>query len=90
MRPTNYAHAFEMMKAHKSLTADELKLREAFLSVEHDSMWGEAIRDWFIDEDVLKFRELVAELLSQNDDNDIVMLKILGQPAYGLLLKFRP
>lgn len=90
LRPTNYGAAFEKMKQHKDLTPEEIKLRDALQNVESDTLWGEAIRDWFIDQDVMKFRQLYQELLSQNDDNDLIMLKILGQPAYSLLLALKP
>lgn len=88
IRPTNYYAAFQKMKEQLSLK--EQALHDALLRVESTSYWGIAIRDSFIDYSVMKFRELVAELLSQSDDSPDVMYRILGKEAYDLLIALKP
>lgn len=88
LRPTNYNHAIQKMGMPLSIT--EQQLHDEFLKIENDTFWGLAIRNIFIEYTDTKFRELYCELLSQNDDNNLAMLRILGQPAYGLLLKMKP
>lgn len=88
IRPTNYYAAFQKMK--EQLSQKEQALHDALLKVESDSYWGIAIRNSFIDYSVMKFRELVAELLSQRDDSPDMMFRILGKVAYDCLIDIKP
>lgn len=90
LRPTNYFRAFEQMKQSEILSTKEEAFFDALREVDISSLWGEAILAMFIDYTVLRFRELVCELLSQNDDCPDTMYRILGQPAYDLLIALKP
>lgn len=82
--PTEYHIAIE--KAGKPLSENEQRLHDAFLKIVSTSYIGEAIRNSFVDYTDTKFRELYCELLSQHDDNKDMVYRIIGQPAYDLLL----
>lgn len=86
--PVNYAQALK--KLGMPLSINEQKLHDDLLKVESDSFWGIAIRDSFVDYSDAKFRELVAELLSQLYDSPDLMYRILGKAAYDSLIKLRP
>lgn len=85
--PTDYSKAIYKMGI--LLSPQEEKLKEALRKVENDGIWGIAIRNMFIDYTDTTFRELVCELLSQNADDEFTMYRILGNPAYELLIKLK-
>lgn len=89
LRPVDYSRAFEKMKLSEFLLPDEQKLFDALCLVDTKSYYGEMILDVFRDYTVLKFRELIEELLSQRDDNSYAMYKILGKNAYDCLLTLK-
>lgn len=88
LMPTKYHIAIE--KRGIPLSEDEQLLHDTFLKVESASYIGQAIRNSFLDYTDTRFRELYCELLSQNDDNEDMVFRILGKSAYDLLLKLKP
>lgn len=88
-RPKDYAPMMAKL-IHLKLSADEEKAVEALRTVTSDTPYGWAIRDAFIDRSPAKFRKLFVELWQQIDDNDMLMLKILGSEAYNALVKIKP
>ncbi len=86
MNPTNYAKALDQMKHSDTLSPEEQKLYDALCLVDTKSYYGQVILEVFRDYTVLKFRELVQELLSQRDDDSYAVYKILGKTAYDCLL----
>lgn len=90
LKPVDYSRAFEKMKHNELLSVDEQKLYDALCRIETNSHWYEVILAVFNDYTVLKFRELIEELLSQRDDDSYAMYKILGSEAYACLLALKP
>lgn len=88
-RPTDYGKAFAKL-CQMNLSPQEERVVEALRRVNSETIYGIAIRNAFIDESPAKFRKLFNELLSQIDDNDLLMLKILGSDCYNALLKIKP
>lgn len=89
LSPVDYGKHFAKL-IHMDLTRDEQIAVEALRKVTHDSVYGQMIRDAFIDESPEKFRQLFNEVLSQIADNEGLMFQILGKDAYKALIKIRP
>jgi hypothetical protein len=68
------------------LTLSEQTLFEKLQKVDSDSVWGMAIKNVCENANVLKFRKLVCQLLSQTHDEPYVMENILGSEAYQALI----
>lgn len=60
------------------LTYREQIAVEALKNISHESLWIEAINKVMTDFSVENFRLLICSLLSQNDDNPVLMRRILG------------
>lgn len=69
-----------------SLTPQEQEFFKCLEGVNPDSIWGLAISKVVADPTPEKFRELVAQLKSQEADAPEVMLDILNQSCYETLL----
>lgn len=61
------------------------RLIEILQQIEHDSLWGIAIRDTF--KGLFDVEELVRELKMQCRDSPYCMSTVIGDEAVGLLLK---
>lgn len=69
-----------------TLTPSELDFIPCLEKVSADSIWGAAVHNALKDLDTYKFRRLVSELKSQNDDAPEIMAKILGKECHSQLL----
>lgn len=67
------------------LSEPEKEVFELLKLCDHDSLWNTAITNVINKPDPVRFRRLVSELKSQNNDNPEVMQTILG-PAYEALV----
>lgn len=56
----------------------EVKALEELKKVDHDSIWGLAVKSVMKQNDPIPFRRLISELKSQANDNAQVMKNILG------------
>lgn len=56
----------------------EVKALEELKKVDHDSIWGIAVKNVMKENDPVPFRRLISELKSQANDNSDVMKNILG------------
>lgn len=88
LTPVDYSKALYKMGIPLSIAEERLK--ECLRKVEHDSIWGCAIVDAFVGYTDTKFRELVCELLSQLEDCEDTMYRILGYDAYNALIALKP
>ena len=70
-----------------TLTKPELDFIPCLRAVDPQSIWGAAVHNVLNDLTPFKFRLLVSELKSQNEDQPDLMLKILGDPCYSQLIK---
>lgn len=70
-----------------TLTKPELDFIPCLHAVDPQSIWGAAVHNVLNDLTPFKFRLLVSELKSQNEDQPDLMLKILGDPCYSQLIK---
>lgn len=86
--PSNYESAFSMLE-EENFTPQEEKVIELLRHVNSDSFYGSVIRDCFIDMSVKTMRELFCTLLSQLDDNEDMMFRILGSEAFYALQKLK-
>lgn len=64
------------------LTVPEIKALNELKHVDHDSIWGVAIKNTLKQNNPVVFRQLISDLLSQNNDCPPVMQNILGS-AYS-------
>lgn len=67
------------------LNENEQTAIDRLMAVNHDSIWGIAIRNVMAAFEVSKFRRLVCDLKSQNHDCPEVMKNILGD-AYECVI----
>lgn len=90
LQKTYYPKQYSFAKLiNMRLSHDEEKAVEALRKVTHDSVYGQMIRDAFIDSSDGKFRQLFSEMLSQIDDNKDMMYQILGYDAYNSLIAIK-
>lgn len=83
----------EKSKSTKSVTYTydilSIKEREAanmLKKVDHESIWGIAIRNVFSNWDVVRFRRLICDLKSQANDNMESMRNILGNETLNAVM----
>jgi hypothetical protein len=69
-----------------TLNPNEQKFLSCLEAVNHDSIWGVAIRNVMKEPTVPRIRRLIADLKSQANDNEPVMIDILGKPCYEQLM----
>ena len=69
-----------------TLTKPELDFIPCLKAVDPQSIWGAAVHNVLNDLTPFKFRLLVSELKSQNEDQPDLMLKILGDPCHSQLI----
>jgi hypothetical protein len=67
------------------LNQNEQVAAEKLKSIDHDSIWGIAIRNVMAAFEASKFRRLICDLKSQNHDCPEVMKNILGD-AYECVI----
>lgn len=70
----------------ENLNPKEQQFLVCLKAVNHDSIWGEAIRNVMKAPTVVKIRQLISDLKSQASDSQDIMLSILGEPCYEQLL----
>lgn len=89
--PVDYGKSFGKL-INMDLSRDEQKAVEALRKVTHDSVYGEMIRDAFIDESPEKFRQLFGDILSQMADkrSSGTIYQIIGKEAYDSLIAIKP
>lgn len=88
LRPKNYESIFSTLEPEE-FTPQEEKVIELLRHVSTDSFYGMVIRDCFIDKTVKGMRDLFATLLSQLDDNESMMFRILGYEAFTEIQKLK-
>lgn len=69
-----------------TLTPSELDFIPCLEKVDANSIWGAAVHNALKDLDTYKFRRLVSELKSQNEDSPEIMRNILGPDCHSQLL----
>ena len=69
-----------------TLTQPEKDFIPCLKAVDPQSIWGAAVHNVLNDLTPFKFRLLVSELKSQNEDQPDLMLKILGDPCHSQLI----
>lgn len=69
------------------LSIEEKRLLLALTNLNHDSIWGTAIRNVCKDPDGYRFRKLISELKSQAADEPSTMKNILGKHIYQQLME---
>jgi len=73
------------MPLFDNLTQQESNLFLALSKVRENTLWGKAINKALENPTVDRFRSLVKQLKSQNNDNPVIMLDILGKDCQNKL-----
>lgn len=71
------------------LTKREKEFFELLKYLDHDSIWGEAVRSVLSNPNAHKFRLLISSLLSQAEDDQEIMMRILGIKTYIALINLK-
>jgi hypothetical protein len=70
----------------ENLNPQEKQFLVCLEAVNEESLWGTAIQNVMKAPTVVKIRQLISDLKSQEADQPDIMLNILGEPCYKQLL----
>jgi hypothetical protein len=72
-----------------NLTPQEAMLLNCLQAVPQTTIWGVGIQQALAAKDETRFRGLIAQLQSQNNDNPVIMRNILSDACYEALVNYK-